>query len=252
MNIYQKLLFARVGFTPAVLQMFNEHCGDKLITERTARYWASGEKEPRNPYYLTTAQELDEYLTDHARYIISSHDGDRFILPYYANDDEYWVATGDMPCPVAVYHQLLQRITMFSDKPVHYLLDPNGGLDDDDYNSQLRQDWDNYINLAVGFDFGEKVTLQDVCVICGEPRSPRRRELCSSDECRRELARQKTAEWRENLKNNPEKYQQFLADNAKRTNRIYHDLKENHPEKYKELREKNSKARKKTLIKTHR
>lgn len=153
MNIYQKLLFARVGFNPRALLILNEHCGDKPVNERTARAWASGEQLQRNPYYLTTAEKLDEYLTAQAFYIIQSHDGNRFILPYYTTDDEYWTATDDMPCPVSVYHQLLQRIAILSDKPVHFLIDPNGGLDDDEYNLALRQDWDNYINLGVGFEF---------------------------------------------------------------------------------------------------
>lgn len=147
MNIEQKLLFARVGFMPAVLQLLNEHCEGKSINERTARYWASGKKKPNNPYYIEIAQELDEYLTSQAMHIINNHKGDRLILPYYATDDEYWTATDDMPCPVSVYHQLLQRISILSDKPVFYI-DPKGKGD-----VELRQDWDNYINLGVGFDF---------------------------------------------------------------------------------------------------
>lgn len=147
MNIKQKLLFARVGFTPAVLILLNKHCGDKPINERTARYWVSGEKEPKNSYYIEIAQELDKYLTSQAIHIINNHKGDRLILPYYATDDEYWTATDDMPCPVSVYNQLLQRITILSDKPVFYI-SPNR-VDD----MELRQDWDNYINLGVGFVF---------------------------------------------------------------------------------------------------
>lgn len=153
MNIYQKLLFARVGFTPNALQLLCSHREHKEITDRTARYWASGEVEPKNDYYVNCAEALDAHLTNLALSVIGEHTGKRIILPYYANDDEYWTATDDMPCPVAVYHQLLQRIAILSDKPVHFLFDPNGGLDDDEYNGALRRDWDNYINLGVGFDF---------------------------------------------------------------------------------------------------
>lgn len=153
MNIYQKLLFARVGFTPHALQLLCLHREHKEISDRTARYWTSGEVEPKNEYYTNCAEALDAHLTNLAQTVINEHTRERIILPYYSNDDEYWTATDDIPCPVSVYHQLLQRITILSDKPVHFLLDPNRGLDDDDYNLSLREDWDNYIQLSIGFDF---------------------------------------------------------------------------------------------------
>lgn len=153
MNIYQKLLFARVGFTPKALKILCLHREHKEISERTARYWASGEGEPRNDYYANCAEALDAHLTRLASSIIDEHSGNRIILPYYDNDDEYWTATDDIPCPVSVYHQLLQRIAILSDKPVHFLFNPNGGIDDDEYNLALRRDWDNYIQISVGFDF---------------------------------------------------------------------------------------------------
>lgn len=153
MYIYQKLLFKRVGLNPHALQLLCAHVEQGQITDRTARFWASGDSTPRNPYYMNCAEALDEHLTSLALSIIDEHTGERLILPYYATDDEYWTATNDMPCPVMTYHQLLQRITLFSRKPVHYLADPQGGLDDDEYNWALRQDWDNFIDVKVGFDF---------------------------------------------------------------------------------------------------
>lgn len=156
MNISQKLLFSRVGFTPNALQILCNYIEQEQITDRTARRWASGEVMPRNDYYIKCANALDEYLTKKAlaiihnhRAIIGQYDNDRIILPYYTNDDEYWTETSDTPCPVSVYHQLLQRIAILSDKPVHFL--SCGCLDDDDYN--LRRDWDNYIQLSVDFSF---------------------------------------------------------------------------------------------------
>lgn len=119
MNIKQKLLFARVGFTPAVLILLNKHCGDKPINERTARYWVSGEKEPKNPYYLQTAYRLDSHLTQLAYRIVSESD-EQIVLPYYINNDDYWAKTNDTSCFVSVYYQLLQRIEILSDKPVVY------------------------------------------------------------------------------------------------------------------------------------
>lgn len=153
MNVYQKLLFARVGFTSNALQLLCSHREHKDISERTARYWASGEIEPKNEYYTKCAEALDAHLTNLAQAVIGEHTGERIILPYYSNDDEYWTATNDMPCPVSVYHQLLQRIAILSDKQVHFLFNPNGGLDDDEYNLALRRDWANYIQISVSFDF---------------------------------------------------------------------------------------------------
>lgn len=152
MNIEQKLLFARVGFSPRTILMLHEHCEDKPITKRTAQYWANGEKEPKNPYYIETAYRLDEHLTEIA--IITNHyakqkELNKIILPYYQDDNEYWTATDDIPCPVSVYHQLLQRIIIISSIPVHLLTNPQNGMED----KALRQDWNSYMNLSVGFDF---------------------------------------------------------------------------------------------------
>lgn len=92
--------------------------------------------------------------------------------------------------------------------------------------------------------------MQDVCVICGEPRSPKRRKLCSSDECKRELAKRTSAEWRRKTKeNNPDKYYEFLADNARRTNQNYHFIKENFPEQYQKLKETNNVSKRKRQAK---
>lgn len=157
MNISQKLLFARVGFTPATMQLLCNYIEQEQITDRTARRWASGEFEPRNDYYIKCANALDEHLTAKALAVIHEHgavveqyEPNRLILPYYANDDEYWTATNDMPCPVSVYHQLLQRIEVLSDVPVFYLDDDSL---DDELQYELKRDWDNYINLSVDFSF---------------------------------------------------------------------------------------------------
>lgn len=157
MNISQKLLFARVGFTPATLQLLCNYIEQENITDRTARRWASGEVTPRNDYYIKCATALDEHLTAKAlavihehRAVIGQYDHDRFILPYYANDDEYWTATSDMPCPVSIYHELLQRIEILSDVPVFHL---NDNSLDDETQFELHTDWDSYINLSVDFDF---------------------------------------------------------------------------------------------------
>lgn len=153
MNISQKLLFARVGFTPATLQLLCNYIEQEQITDRTARRWASGEVTPRNDYYIKCANALDKHLTAKALAVIHQHtavirqyDHDRFILPYYATDDDYWTATSDMPCPVSIYHELLQRIEILSNVPVFY-------LNDDSLGDELRRDWDNYINLFVDFNF---------------------------------------------------------------------------------------------------
>lgn len=119
MNIKQKLLFARVGFTPAMLEFLSVRIGDK-ISERGARAWASGEKMPKNPYYLQTAYRLDSHLTKLAYRIVSESDGEQIVLPYYINNDDYWAKTNDTSCFVSVYYQLLQRIEILSDKPVVY------------------------------------------------------------------------------------------------------------------------------------
>lgn len=157
MNISQKLLFARVGFTPNALQLLCNHIEKEQINERTARRWASGEVEPRNEYYVHCAIALDKHLTAKALAVIHNHkavvgqyDNNRIILPYYANDDEYWIETNDMPCSVSIYHQLLQRIEILSDKTVFYL---NDGCLDDELRLELERDWDNYVNLSVDFDF---------------------------------------------------------------------------------------------------
>lgn len=143
MDIYQKLLFERVGFTPATLKLLNGHCGDKPISDRTARRWASGESEINNPYYVATATILDTFLTLKAVQVVENHGRERIILPFYASDDDYWTATGDMPCPVSVYWQLVQRIMLYAGVPVF--------IDNDD--PFLKSDWDNYLKLAVEFDF---------------------------------------------------------------------------------------------------
>lgn len=166
MNISKKLLkllFSRVGFTPATLQLLCNHIEHKQITDRTARRWASGEVRPRNDYYIKCALALDEHLTTKAFKALAvihkhtgQHEPNRLILPYYATDDDYWTATNDMPCPVSVYHQLLQRIEVLSSQPMPiFYLDED--RIDDELQYELRRDWDNYINLSVDFNF----TLND-------------------------------------------------------------------------------------------
>lgn len=114
MYLNQKLLFARVGFTPRVLAFLGEVTGnDKAVNERTARKWSSGETEPHNPFYIATAKALNQHLNAKATEIVQSHD--RIILPYYYSDNEYWASTQDHPCPVDVYIALIQRIAMQAD-----------------------------------------------------------------------------------------------------------------------------------------
>ena len=141
MNIEQKLLFSRVGLTTQALGLICAKIEPNMPSDRTLRTWFSGEKTPKNPYYVDFARSLDKHLTEKANYIVGTHDSNILILPYYANDIDYLERTDEF-MPVSVYYQLVQRIIMLANQ-----LDMTVIID---VNNEHLQDWGNYVALDVG------------------------------------------------------------------------------------------------------
>ena len=80
-------------------------------------------------------------LTDKAEYIVSTHDSNLLILPYYADEVDYIERTDEF-MPISIYYQLVQRIIMIANQ-----LDMTVIID---VNNEHLQDWGNYVALDVG------------------------------------------------------------------------------------------------------
>lgn len=108
-NLSQKFLFNRVGFSESTLVFISNKLGAPVL-DRTARNWQSGLFSPKQAFYTITANRLDEFLDTKAEEIKRQYYDQVLILPYYENNEDYWLATGDTSTPVDVYRALLERI----------------------------------------------------------------------------------------------------------------------------------------------
>ncbi|MFB6349949.1 hypothetical protein ACFBZI_11000 [Moraxella sp. ZJ142] len=133
----QQLLFDRVGFTTRVLGLLAQLTRDKPVTDRTLRAWASGAKTPRNSYYIETAKQLDQFLTDKAQHVIENHYSARLVLPVYASDQDYYERTGEI-MPIEVYQALVQRIIILAGENLTVVFDDG-------------DEWNDFVALSVGF-----------------------------------------------------------------------------------------------------